>query len=38
MTRTFLTAGRGVLHPRFAGVDENCLVGVPVAIPDTMVG
>ena len=25
MTRTFLTAGRGVLHPRFAGVDENCL-------------
>ena len=29
-TRTFLTTGRGVLHPRFDGVDEKCLVRGPV--------
>jgi hypothetical protein len=29
-TLSFRAAGRGVLHPRFARVDENCLVCGPV--------
>ena len=30
MTRTFRVRGTGVSNPRFAKLDENCLVGVPV--------